>query len=179
MTLPVVFAAPADIELDPDPIRADWVIEGNPQVRSKYLARSVDGASSVVAWSCTAGRFVWCYKVDEMLHVISGEVFVTDEKGMIRRLGPGRHGFLPRRRPQRLAHHARGEEACHVPPPPAAAVRPAVAGLEQSAPSADRFFRRPECPCGVSGGARRGCARGRRLGRHGMPRVIDKPAARP
>lgn len=95
MTLPVVFAAPADIELDPDPIRADWVIEGNPQVRSKYLARSVDGASSVVAWSCTAGRFVWCYKVDEMLHVISCEVFVTDEKGMIRRLGPGDMAFFP------------------------------------------------------------------------------------
>jgi uncharacterized protein len=90
-----VFSVPAEIELDLDPIRSDWVIEGAPQVRSKYLARSADGASSVMAWSCTAGRFIWCYKVDEMLHVISGEVFVTDENGAVRRLGPGDMAFFP------------------------------------------------------------------------------------
>ena len=90
-----VFAVPADIELDSDPIRADWVIEGTPQVRSKYLVRSADGASSVMVWSCSAGRFVWCYKVDEMLHVLSGEVFVTDDKGAVRRLGPGDMAFFP------------------------------------------------------------------------------------
>ena len=90
-----VFAVPADVELDADAIRPDWVIEGTPQVRSKYLARSADGASSVMVWSCTAGRFVWCYKVDEMLHVLSGEVFVTDEKGAVRRLGPGDMAFFP------------------------------------------------------------------------------------
>jgi len=90
-----VFAVPADVELELDPIRPDWVIEGTPQVRSKYLARSADGASSVMTWSCTAGRFIWCYKVDEMLHVISGEVFVTDEKGAVRRLGPGDMAFFP------------------------------------------------------------------------------------
>jgi uncharacterized protein len=90
-----VFAVPADVELELDPIRPDWVIEGTPQVRSKYLARSADGVSSVMAWSCTAGRFIWCYKVDEMLHVISGEVFVTDENGAVRRLGPGDMAFFP------------------------------------------------------------------------------------
>lgn len=95
MARPVAFAAPADIELDPDPIRSDWVIEGTPQVRSKYLAGSADGAASVMAWSCTAGRFLWCYKVDELVHIVSGEVFVTDEKGTIRRLGPGDMAFFP------------------------------------------------------------------------------------
>ncbi len=64
-------------------------------MRSKYLARSADGASSVMAWSCTAGRFIWCYKVDEMLYVIAGEVFVTDENGGVRRLGPGDMAFFP------------------------------------------------------------------------------------
>ena len=49
MARPVAFAAPADIELDPDPIRADWVIEGSPKARSKYLAGSADGAASVMA----------------------------------------------------------------------------------------------------------------------------------
>ncbi len=50
---PVVFAAPADVDLDPAPIPADWIIEGNPQARSKRLATSADGTSSIMAWSCT------------------------------------------------------------------------------------------------------------------------------
>ena len=80
MSKPVVFAAPADVELGPAPIPPDWIIEGKPQARSKRLAMSADGTSSVMAWSCTAGRFNWHYTVDETLHLISGEVFVTDER---------------------------------------------------------------------------------------------------
>ncbi len=95
MARPVAFAAPADIALDPDPIPSDWVIEGTPQACSKYLAGSADGATSVMAWSCTAGRFLWRYQVDEVLHIISGEAFVTDENDTVRRLGPGDMAFFP------------------------------------------------------------------------------------
>ncbi len=95
MSNPVVFAAPADVELDPAPIPADWIIEGNPQARSKRLASSADGTSSIMAWSCTAGRFKWNYTVDETIHLISGEVFVTDENGNVRRVGPGDMVFFP------------------------------------------------------------------------------------
>jgi len=95
MQQPVVFAATADIDLDPDPFPLDWIIEGKPQARSKRLALSADGTSSVVVWSCTPGRFVWHYAVDETLHIIAGEVFVTNEKGEIRRLGPGEMAFFP------------------------------------------------------------------------------------
>jgi hypothetical protein len=59
------------------------------------LARSADGTASVYAWSCTAGRFNWHYALDETLHIVSGEVFVTDEKGEVRRLGPGDMAFFP------------------------------------------------------------------------------------
>jgi len=48
-----------------------------------------------MAWSCTPGRFEWHYAVDETVHIISGEVFVTDEKGRIHRLGPGDMAFFP------------------------------------------------------------------------------------
>ena len=89
MSQPVVFAVPADVELLPAPIPERWVIEGTPQARSARLAASADGASTIIAWSCTAGRFKWNYPVDETIHVISGEVFVTDEKGAVRRIGPG------------------------------------------------------------------------------------------
>jgi uncharacterized protein len=95
VTQPVVFAAPADVELSPAPIPQDWIVEGKPQAFSKRLAMSADGTSSVMAWSCTTGRFHWHYNVDETLHVISGEIYVTDERGESRRLGPGDMVFFP------------------------------------------------------------------------------------
>jgi uncharacterized protein len=95
MSRPVVIATPANGELSPNPIKPDWIIEGRPQARAKRLAESADGTSSVMAWSCTPGRFEWYYAVDETLHIISGEVFVTDEKGDVHRLGPGDMAFFP------------------------------------------------------------------------------------
>src|SRR5271163_1506123 len=95
MSQPVIFAAPADIELGPNPVNPDWIIEGKPQARAKRLAESADGTSAVVAWSCTPGRFEWHYAVDETVHIISGEVLVTDENGKIHRLGPGDMAFFP------------------------------------------------------------------------------------
>src|SRR5262249_24246591 len=90
----VAFAAPADVELAPNPINPAWIIEGNPQARARRLAESADRTSSVMAWSCTPGRFEWHYAVDETVYVISGEVLVTDENGKIHRLGPGDMAFF-------------------------------------------------------------------------------------
>ncbi len=95
MSHPVVFAAPAETELQPAPLPPHWIIEGTPQARSKRLATSPDGAAAVIAWTCSPGRFNWHYVVDEILHIISGEVFVTDEKGESRRLGPGDVAYFP------------------------------------------------------------------------------------
>jgi uncharacterized protein len=91
----VVFAAPADVELAPAPIPQHWIIEGTPQACSKRLANSADRTAAVLAWSCTAGRFNWHYAVDETVHIIKGEVFVTDENDDVRRLGPGDMAFFP------------------------------------------------------------------------------------
>jgi uncharacterized protein len=91
----IIFSDPMAVELDPAPIEPAWIIEGTPQARARELARSADGTAVVVAWSCTAGRFNWHYGVDETVHVISGEVFVTDEHGTERRLGPGDMAFFP------------------------------------------------------------------------------------
>jgi len=92
---PIVFANPADVELEPAPIPAHWIIEGAPEARAKRLAISADRTCSVMAWSCTTGRFTWRYGSDEMLHVISGEAFVTNEMDEVRRLGPGDMVFYP------------------------------------------------------------------------------------
>jgi len=95
MARPVIFAVPAEIDLPSAPINPDWIIEGTPQTHAKDLARSADGTCTIVVWSCTPGRFNWHYAVDETLHVISGEAFVTDEKGEVHRLGPGDMAFFP------------------------------------------------------------------------------------
>jgi uncharacterized protein len=95
MSQPIVVAPPAQVELAPAPIPADWILAGTPEARSRQLARSQDGASTVMAWSCTAGRFNWHYTVDETVHIISGEVFVTNHKGEECRLGPGDMAFFP------------------------------------------------------------------------------------
>jgi uncharacterized protein len=95
VTQPVVFAAPADVELAPAPIPAQWIIDGTPQAKARRIAASADGTSSIIVWSCTPGRFKWHYTVDEILHIIAGEIFVTDEKGATRRLGSGDMVYFP------------------------------------------------------------------------------------
>jgi uncharacterized cupin superfamily protein len=95
MSMSIVIADPSTVKLEPAPITPGWIVEGNPEARAKELARSNDGTSVVVAWSCTAGRFHWHYSVDETVHVISGEVWLSNEDGVERRLGPGDMAFFP------------------------------------------------------------------------------------
>ena len=71
------------------------MLDGSPQAHAKEIARSRDGAMTVVAWSCTKGRFRWQYLVDEMAHVLSGEVIIVDHTDTERRLGPGDTAFFP------------------------------------------------------------------------------------
>lgn len=95
MSMSIVIADPATVALDPSPINPGWIVAGTPEARAKELARSDDGTSVVVAWSCTPGMFHWHYSVDETVHVISGEVWVTNEDDVERRLGPGDMAFFP------------------------------------------------------------------------------------
>ncbi len=91
----VVTANPATVELAPSSFPAEWVLDGCPQAQATAIAHSRDGAMTVIAWSCTKGRFQWRYHVDEMAHILSGEVFITDQAGVERRLGPGDTAFFP------------------------------------------------------------------------------------
>jgi uncharacterized protein len=91
----IVIAHPAEVDLRDAPIPTGWIIEGSPRAQGRALAESADGMSSIVAWSCTQGRFNWHYCVDETVQILSGEVFITDETGKERRLGPGDMAFFP------------------------------------------------------------------------------------
>jgi uncharacterized cupin superfamily protein len=95
MSQQVVTANPATVELFPSPLPADWVLDGSPQAKATAIAHSRDGAMTVIAWSCTKGRFRWQYRVDEMVHILSGEVIVTDQSGTERRLGAGDTALFP------------------------------------------------------------------------------------
>jgi uncharacterized protein len=93
----VVIAAAAGARLAPAPIASDWILAGTPEARSAIVAKSVDGTSYIMVWECTAGYFSWHYNEDETVVVISGEVFITNDKREELRLGPGDIGFFPAR----------------------------------------------------------------------------------
>src|ERR1700681_1204566 len=95
MSKQIVTANPAEIELGPSPFPNEWVLDGTPQARAKEIARSQDATMRVTVWSCSKGQFRWQYLVDEMLQVLSGEVFITDHTNTERRLGPGDTAFFP------------------------------------------------------------------------------------
>jgi uncharacterized protein len=77
------------------PVLPRWVLTGRPVTRTWDVLRSHDLTSDIVVWECTAGRFECHYSQDETVMVVGGEVFITDEKGEERRLGPGDLGFFP------------------------------------------------------------------------------------
>src|SRR5580692_13210279 len=81
-------------DLMPSPIRANWVLEGNPMARNQLLSVSADGNARSYIWDCTAGRFNWFYEVDETIYVIEGGVVLRDGMGT-RRLSAGDTIFFP------------------------------------------------------------------------------------
>lgn len=83
------------VALQSAPINPDWIVSGSPQARVAEVSRSSDGASNTVIWDCTEGTFRWYFGVDETVHIIEGEVFVSDEAGNNRLLRAGDIGFFP------------------------------------------------------------------------------------
>ena len=91
----VLIVAAASVELEPEPIPANWIVSGSPVARCKKMIRSHDRTSHIVIWDCTPGSFKWHYGMDEAIVVISGEAFMINEKGEERRFGPGDLGYFP------------------------------------------------------------------------------------
>ena len=101
----VITAAAAALE--PAPVLQDEVRNDTPRMRSKELSRSHDGTSHTMVWESTAGCFDWDYNKDETFVVISGEAFITSEKGEERRIVAGDIVFFPAgsRAKWRVPHH--------------------------------------------------------------------------
>lgn len=82
-------ASLSSLDLDPAPIRPEWVLEGRPLARCRHWSDSSDGTTSAMVWDCTAGRFRWYFGGDEIVHIIEGEVIVAGDDGSHRTLRPG------------------------------------------------------------------------------------------
>src|SRR2546425_9321431 len=91
----IVSSTLADVKLEPDSIPSKWLLSGQPETRSKILGRSRDRLGYIVLWECGAASYKWHYSKDEAYIVLSGEGFMTDEKGTERRFGPGDVAFFP------------------------------------------------------------------------------------
>ena len=91
----IVSSTLADVDLEPDSIPSGWLLSGQPETRSKVLGKSRDRLGYVVLWECGAVSYKWHYSKDEVLVVLEGEAFITNETGEERRIGPGDVVFFP------------------------------------------------------------------------------------
>jgi len=76
------------------PINPDWIVSGNPQARTAEHSRGHDEASLTAIWDCTSGEFRWRFGWDETVMILEGEVHVTTEDGLERKLQVGDVAFF-------------------------------------------------------------------------------------
>lgn len=81
-------------KLDPWPIPAEQVIEGDPQASGAILWKSEDGTLANGIWECTPGTFNWLHP-DETLCLVEGNVTVTPKGGEPFEITPGDVVFFP------------------------------------------------------------------------------------
>ena len=85
----------ADAQLETGTIPPEWMVSGKPETRSKILGTTRDRLAYAVLWECGTASYKWHYSKDEAYIVLSGEGFMTDEKGVERRYGVGDLAFFP------------------------------------------------------------------------------------
>src|SRR6478736_1467351 len=79
-----------DMPIDPSLIK-----KGNPTARGTILLQSADKRVSSGLWSCEPGEFQWVFTWDEFIHVLEGEVSITEDGGERYTLGPGDMAHFP------------------------------------------------------------------------------------
>jgi uncharacterized cupin superfamily protein len=77
------------------PIDPSWIEEGNPVARAVILTSSPDERFSSGVWECTAGKFRWVYGIDEVVHILEGNVTLHESGGSTYTLGPGDVAYFP------------------------------------------------------------------------------------
>jgi uncharacterized protein len=76
------------------PIDPDSILEGAPVATAITLTESKDKRYRCGIWDCTAGRFHWFFVLDEIVHILEGEVFIEYD-GRTTRLQAGDVAYFP------------------------------------------------------------------------------------
>ena len=97
MPLALIETGDCNMDLKPSPIEPSWILEGNPEARSRVLSSSACGTATTLIWSCAEGKFNWYYDVDETIMILEGSIVLESEGMPPRRYGVGdvilfRHG---------------------------------------------------------------------------------------
>jgi uncharacterized protein len=80
----------------PHPLAASCIEDGAPVARGTTLTESPDKRLSSGLWECSAGKFKVTFALDEIVHILAGEVVVREEgPGPVRTLGPGDVAYFP------------------------------------------------------------------------------------
>jgi uncharacterized cupin superfamily protein len=75
----------------------EWITEGNPATRAVPLM-AADAGFYAGLWDSRAGRFTFHYFVDEVVHILEGEVHIRDEVGREATLRAGDVALFPKGR---------------------------------------------------------------------------------
>ncbi|HKU38549.1 MAG TPA: cupin domain-containing protein [Polyangiales bacterium] len=81
--------------LESMPVPSAWILAGEPVARAITITESRDKRYRSGVWECTAGTFEWHFGVDEIIHILEGEVFVEDGDGRQLHLKPGDVAHFP------------------------------------------------------------------------------------
>jgi uncharacterized cupin superfamily protein len=103
----------SEARLDPFPVPAEWVIEGDPQGSATILWRSDDGKQCNGIWECTPGTFNWIH-TDETATLVAGRVTVTLEGGEAMEIEAGDVVFFPEGTKSRWEVHETVRKAFHL-----------------------------------------------------------------
>jgi uncharacterized cupin superfamily protein len=82
-------------DLTPLPIEPTWIKAGAPFARAVRLSQSPDSLLTAGLWDCTAGTFTWIFDMDEIVHILEGDVRVR-EGSVTHHLVPGSVAYFPR-----------------------------------------------------------------------------------
>ena len=93
--LSATYARIDPLELKPAPLPPEWILEGAPLARAVELGASPDGTCIAAQWDCTAGVFRWYFAVEEIVHILEGEVHIEDASGQQFTLRTGDVCVLP------------------------------------------------------------------------------------
>ena len=80
----------------PRPIDPSCIEEGTPVAHCTTFTESPDKRLSSGLWECTAGKFAVAFALDEIVHILDGEVIVREEGAdTAYTLRPGDAAYFP------------------------------------------------------------------------------------